>query len=194
MRNISAQELSYRYNAIKENLQISSDEIMDMLIETRRQDDMGIEEIIRGEGAKQSINNFLLFIEDSFLSDLDIKEIYKYKDIETSEWDFLSFEEQSLLKNTESFYKEIYKDYMLNRAYLMIMRKEVTNFVEVTLKKINSKPSSEKFNEIVNYIINNYTYADTMKALGFDVQQDKETQEILLARYRLDEETLRYKL
>ena len=191
----SKQELKYRYECLREGLQIKDLDILEMLIETRRQDDMGIEEIIKSEGEKKAANNFLLEIEDGFLSKQDINNIYKFKDKEPDSWDFLTDEQKSILENTENFYKQIKRDYLLNRADLMILRKEVTNFVTVIMKNLlkdKKIDNMDNFNEIVSYIINNYTYQDTMKGLGFSVYLDEEINEIYLERYKIDEKTLQY--
>jgi len=196
MRSFSPQELKYRYERLRDGLQIESDEIMNMLIETRREDDKGIEAIIRGEGEKNIINNFMIDIEDSFLGSQDIDTIYKYLDRSPEEWDFITEEQKAILRNTENFYKRIKRNYMLYRAYLMILRKEVINFVEVTIKKLNNKDEiqqSELFKEMTRYIISNYTYKDTMKELGFEVQRYEELKEDKLYRYKLDEKKLIYK-
>jgi len=195
MAKLSQQELKYRYKELREGLGIDSDEIMDMLVNTRIQDDKGIEAIIRGEGEKAIINSFLLDIEDKYLGEQDIDNIYKNKDKSPSDWKFLSEERKSILRNTENFYKTVKKDYMLNRANLMILRKEVTNFVTVVLKNlVKSKniDNTSRFNEFVNYIIRNYTYSDTIKSLGFNPIIDDETKEIYLKRLKLDEKTLKY--
>jgi len=196
MRSFSPQELKYRYERLRDGLQIESDEIMNMLIETRREDDKGIEAIIRGEGEKNIINNFMIDIEDSFLGSQDIDTIYKYLDKSPEEWDFITEEQKAILRNTENFYKRIKRNYMLYRAYLMILRKEVINFVEVTIKKLDNKDEiqqSELFKEMTRYIISNYTYKDTMKELGFEVQRNEELKEDKLYRYKLDEKKLVYK-
>ena len=196
MKRFSAQELKYRYERLREGLQIESDEIMDMLIETRKEDDKGIEAIIRGEGEKNIINNFMLDIEDSYLAAQDIGTIYKSLEKEPEEWDFITEDQKAILRNTENFYKRVQRDYLLYRAYLMIMRKEVINFVEVTVKKMNNKDEIQQsglFKEMTKYIINNYTYKDSMRELGFDVQRDEDTNEDKLYRYKLDEEKLVYK-
>jgi len=196
MRSFSPQELKYRYERLRDGLQIESNEIMNMLTETRREDDKGIEAIIRGEGEKNIINNFMIDIEDSFLGSQDIDTIYKYLDRSPEEWDFITEEQKAILRNTENFYKRIKRNYMLYRAYLMILRKEVINFVEVTIKKLNNKDEiqqSELFKEMTRYIISNYTYKDTMKELGFEVQRYEELKEDKLYRYKLDEKKLIYK-
>jgi len=196
MRSFSPQELKYRYERLRDGLQIESDEIMNMLTETRREDDKGIEAIIRGEGEKNIINNFMIDIEDSFLSSQNIDTIYKYLDKSPEEWDFITEEQKAILRNTENFYKRLKRNYMLYRAYLMILRKEVINFVEVTIKKLDNKDEiqqSELFKEMTKYIISNYTYKDTMKELGFEVQRDEELKEDKLYRYKLDKKNLVYK-
>jgi hypothetical protein len=197
MRTISQQELKYRYEELRNGLGIDDEEIMNMLINTRMQDDMGIEIIIRGEGEKTAINNFLMNIEDKYLSEQDLDTIYKFKEKNSLNWDFLSDEQLAILRNTEKFYNNIKKDYIINRADLMILRKEVTNFVTVTLKRLikdKNIDNTDRFDEFINYIINNYTYSDTIKELGFNPSIDEDTNEIFLERFRLDEKTLNYVL
>jgi hypothetical protein len=134
-------------------------------------------------------------IEDSYLAEQELSTIYEYKEKDPMEWVFLTEEQKSILRSTENFYKNVKKEYIINRADLMILRKEVTNFVTVVLKNLIKEKNidnTDRFDEIINYVINNYTYSDTMKSLGFLPSVDEETNEVFLERYKLDEETLRY--
>jgi len=184
-KRTSTKELQHRYKALKEGLEIDNNEIMQMLMETRQHDDYGIEVIIKSDGAKKAINNFILEIEKNILSSQNIGNIYKYKKTKPKDWPFITTEEESILRNTTNFYKEMKLKYMVNRAELMIMRKEVFEFVRTV-------GTAENFKEMIKYIINNYTYYDTLKSLGFSpTEVEGETS---LVPYKLDPDTLLYKV
>jgi len=60
----------------------------------------------------------------------------------------------------------------------MILRKEVIDFVTNRLKSVKS---DKKPKEIINTIINNYTYLDTLNELGYDKKDD------IFKKYYLDD-------
>ena len=186
----STQELKYRYQELKEGLQIDDKEILDMLQKTRKHDDMGLEIIIRSEGEKIAINNFIFDIEDDYLRERSIEEIYKYKEISTDDWDFLTKKQKTILRNTLNFFKSVQREYLLNRADLMILRKEVDNFVRYSLAKVNSTANYE---DMVRHVINNYSYSDSMRGYGFSVTQSSDGSMVYLNPLELDEKTLKYK-
>jgi hypothetical protein len=183
----SIKELKYRYNAIKDGLNISDENTMKMLIETKHLDDEAIERIIKMEGEKIAIEKAIYDIENLFLSEQNIDIIYEYKDVHSDEWDFLNKDMKKILRINEKILKDVKLIYLIDKAELMIMRKAVLEFVEnrKNLKNISN------IDEVLRYIINNYTYIDTLKDLGYKIIEDKDN--LYLEKYILDEETLKYK-
>ena len=182
----STDELKYRYEALREGLKITDEETLKMLQTTREHDDIGMEIILRNEGEKIALYNFIFDIEESFLSTLEIEEIYQYKELDTKEWDFLSKEQILVLSNTLKLYKSIQREYLLNRADLMVLRKEVDNFV-----RYHIKGNKKLYKDMINHIINNYSYSDSLRKLGFT--SVKEDGVIFIEKMYLNEKTLRYK-
>jgi hypothetical protein len=169
MNRTTSRELANRIQAIKEGLKINDEKILKMMEETKKIDDMAIEDILRKEGEIIAQDNFIYDLENVFLSSQDLKTIREFKDVPSEEWTFLKKSEKALINNTIKILKKTSLEYRLSRAELMILRKEVIDFVQTRLKTIKSELTPR---EIINIIVNDYTYIDSLKNLGLYKDED----------------------
>jgi len=169
MNRTTSRELTHRISAIREGLKINDEKILKMMEETKKIDDMAVEDIIRKEGEIIAQENFIYDLENIYLSSQDLKTIREYKDEPSSEWPFLTTSEKSLINNTLKILKKTSLEYRLSRAELMILRKEVIDFVQTRLKTIKSGLTPR---DIINIIVNDYTYIDSLKNLGLYKDDD----------------------
>jgi len=179
MNRSHSRELVHRIEAIKEGLEIQDSEIMAVIQDTIDMDQKSVEDIIRAEGSMIAHEDFIYSIENIFLSSQTLQTIREHNDEPSSEWAFLKDTERTLINNTIKLLKKTSLEYQLSRAELMILRKEVIDFVQSRLRKINSNLVP---GEIINLIIQNYSYIDSLKNLGF-----YKNQEGYLEKYFLDE-------
>jgi len=173
-------ELKDNFSILADKLNLNEHE-MSLLYENYiKQDEINIEYCLRSEGSINAISDFITDIENVYLSELDISEIYNFKDKNSSEWFFLDITKTNNIYNTILLLEEYYRNLDINKSQLMILRKEVNEFVMNRLKVLrdNTIPS-----DVVNHIIDNYTYEGTLFNLGFDKDINK---------LKLNEDTLRY--
>lgn len=183
MTRTTSRELAHRINSIKDGLKLEElnkgDNLLELLLETRKMDESGIEMILRNEGEMIAQEEFIYSLENEFLKTQTLQKIREYKDKPSEDWDFLNKDEQNIIYNTIKLLKKTELEYQLNRADLMIMRKEVIDLVTTRLKSIKS---DKKPKDLINIIINNYTYLDTLKELGVTKNEDD-----LIIKYYLDD-------
>lgn len=182
MTRTTSRELANRIQNIKDALDLKDDKISDLLIEARYNDEKNIEDILRKEGEMMAQEEFIYTLENEFLKTQTLQKIREYKEYSSDEWDFLSNQEKNIIQNTIKILKKTSLEYSLKRAELMILRKEVIDFVTTKLKNIDS---SKKPTDIINIIIDNYTYLDTLKNLGYNKEKDG-----YLRKYYLDEDLM----
>jgi len=183
MTRTTSRELAHRINAIKDGLELEKlnegNNLLELLLETRKMDESGIEMILKNEGEMIAQEEFIYSIENEFLKAQTLQKIREYKDEPSEDWDFLNKDEKSIIYNTIKLLKKTELEYRLNRADLMVMRKEVIDLVQTRLKSIKS---NKKPQDIINAIINNYTYLDTLKNLGVTKEDD------IINKYFLDDD------
>jgi len=183
MTRTTSRELAYRINAIKDGLELEKlnegNNLLELLLETRKMDESGIEMILKNEGEMIAQEEFIYSIENEFLKAQTLQKIREYKDKPSEDWDFLNKDEKNIIYNTIKLLKKTELEYRLNRADLMVMRKEVIDLVQTRLKSIKS---NKKPQDIINAIINNYTYLDTLKNLGVTKEDD------IINKYFLDDD------
>ena len=183
MTRTTSRELAHRINAIKDGLELEKlnegNNLLELLLETRKMDESGIEMILKNEGEMIAQEEFIYSIENEFLKAQTLQKIREYKDEPSEDWDFLNKDEKSIIYNTIKLLKKTELEYRLNRADLMVMRKEVIDLVQTRLKSIKS---NKKPQDIINTIINNYTYLDTLKNLGVTKEDD------IINKYFLDDD------
>lgn len=181
MTRTTSRELAHRLNSIKDGLKLeelnNGNNLLELLLETRKMDESGIEMILRNEGEMIAQEEFIYSIENEFLKAQTLEKIREYKEKSSEDWDFLNKDEKSIIYNTIKLLKRTELEYRLNRADLMIMRKEVIDLITTRLHSIQS---DKKPTELINIIINNYTYLDTLKNLGVTKEED------LFKKYYLD--------
>ena len=176
VKRYSQSAVTERIKALQEGLDLKSLEakninLTKMLAETRELDNKAIEELIKKEGEMIAQQDFVYTIEDQILSKQSIRAIRKYKDVQSDEWKFITNEERVLIDNTARLIKKAHLEFELQKADLMIMRKEVIDFVTHRLNKIKS---DKKPQDIINLIINNYSYLDTLRELGYNKNEEGE--------------------
>ena len=183
MTRTTSRELAHRINAIKDGLELEKlnegNNLLELLLETRKMDESSIEMILKNEGEMIAQEEFIYSIENEFLKAQTLQKIREYKDKPSEDWDFLNKDEKNIIYNTIKLLKKTELEYRLNRADLMVMRKEVIDLVQTRLKSIKS---NKKPQDIINAIINNYTYLDTLKNLGVTKEDD------IINKYFLDDD------
>lgn len=182
MTRTTSRELAHRISSIQKGLEldkINDRDLLALLIETRKMDDTAMEIILKKEGEMIAQENFIYSIENQFLQSQTLQTIREYKETSSDDWGFLNKDEQDIIYNTIKILKKTTLEYTLERADLMIMRKEAIDFIQTRLKTLNSTLNA---NEIIDIIINNYTYLDTLKNLGYNKNSDD-----ILSKYYLDE-------
>jgi len=187
MNRTTSRELSHRINSIQQGLELQSmsdKSLLSLLLETKRMDESTIEDLIKNEGEMIAQEEFIYTVENLFLESQTLQKIREYKDFSSEDWNFLTPKEQNIINNTIKLLKKTTLEYTLTRAELMIMRKEIIDFVTNRLKQLNSTLNPT---ELINIIINNYTYLDTLNNLGYDKDEDG-----YLSKFYLDE-NLSYK-
>lgn len=190
MAKESIKELAHKIKTLKTGLELGSDEnIFKTLVQTKKMDDLAIENIIRNEGAMQAQEDFIYQIENEFLKEQTIYQIRRFQKKPSTEWTFLSDIQKRILNTNKDILKRTMIKYRLSRAELMILRKAVIDFVTKRLKRLELKSTEtkytpEKAKELINIIINNYTYIDTLRNLGF--YKDPED-EFSMYKYVLDD-------
>jgi hypothetical protein len=180
----TTRELANRLNSIKDGLELEeqNQSLIDLLTQTRTLDDSAIEILLKKEGAMKAQEEFVYEIENQFLKSQTLQIIRENIEEPSEEWSFLTNQEKNTIYNTIKILKKTELEFRLERADLMIMRKEVIDFVTTRLKKISS---DKKPQDIINIIINNYTYIDTLRNLGYERTNDGE-----FIKYYLDENLL----
>jgi len=167
--HISNQELKERLHEIKTKLEVSEND-MEIFSTVLKNDTGGVSIILQDEGAiRKSIQTIqdvsTLFLKNYAKGDYDIFKKYYKKDLNT--WNFLTLDQKVLLNELNKLKLLSLKKYFSNRGHLMIFRKTINDFLETQIK---GKEDIINIKEIRNYLINNYSYHDTLLGLGLSTE------------------------
>ena len=140
-------------------------DVLENIIEN---DIMAISIILSDEGLIRRIKKELYKIKILFLKDYsngDYEVFKKYKKLPEGQWDFLTNNQKEIIGFLEKGYKSSLQSYFENRGDMMIIRKTINNFISNNIK---NKESINDLNKVRNYLMNNYSYQDTLYNLGLN--------------------------
>jgi len=162
---VSKNELKERLYEIQEKLEVSPEEL-DILADVIDNDIYGLSIILISEGYIRKCKYHIEEIKNKFLKDFsngdyDIFKKYYKKDMRT--WTFLSEEQKRIIRSFDKLYKQSLKDYFINRGDLMIFRKTFNSFIS---SRVKNKEDIEDIKLVRNYLMNNYSYYDSLYNLG----------------------------
>jgi len=152
---------------IKEKMEISGNDI-NIISSVIDNDIFGISVILVDEGAIRRLQTEMENIRVQFLKNYangDYEIFKKYYKAPASEWDFLSREQKNIIVKLSKLHKNAIQKYFEDRGDLMIYRKTVNSFLA---SKIKNKESLSDLKEVRDYLLNNYSYHDTLYSLGLN--------------------------
>lgn len=160
-------EIKDRFHEIQQKMELSPNDL-GILKNVIDNDIFGVSVILHDEGiirrlAKELEEVKLIFLKEHAAGDYNI--FKKYYKADGYEWDFLTKSQKELLGKLSKSYKKIVQKYFEDRGDLMIYRKSVNSFIS---SKLKNKESLEDLQEVRGYLLNNYSYHDTLMELGLN--------------------------
>lgn len=172
----SNSELKERLFQIEQLLEIKEGDL-EMLKSVIDNDILGISIILNNEGSIKRLTKEISQIKILMLKEYTkgnyelFKTYYENEISQTGHWDFLSESQKKLLKRLNKLYKNLVQKYFENRGDLMLYRKTINSFIS---SKLKNKESLSDLKEVRSYLINNYSYYDTLKNLGLNPEIGKD--------------------
>jgi len=170
---VSNKELKERFHNIKEKCEVQEQDL-NLMKDIIDSDIFGLSVVLYDEGMARKLKKILHDITIEFLKEYsngDYEIFSEYYKKSLDEWDFLNKDQLRIIKNINNMYKESLQKYFEDRGDLMIFRKTVNNFIASRLK---NKESMDDLHETRNYLLNNYSYQDSLYNLGLNPQIDSE--------------------
>jgi hypothetical protein len=163
----SNSEIKEFFHEIKEKMELGEGdtEILTSVIDN---DIFGISVILTDEGIVRRLQKEMETIRVSFLKQYangDYEVFKKYYKAPGEEWTFLNQEQKNVIQKLAKLHKNALQKYFEDRGDLMIYRKAVNGFIS---SRIKNKESLTDLKEVRNYLLNNYSYHDTLYGLGLN--------------------------
>lgn len=163
----SNSEIKEFFYEIQEKMHLNEDET-EILTSVIDNDIFGVSVILTDEGIIRRLKKEMEEVRVQFLKDYansDYKVFRKYYKAPATDWVFLSKEQNNVIVKLSKLYNNAVQKYFEDRGDLMIYRKTVNSFISSRLK---NKESLTDLREVRNYLLNNYSYHDTLYSLGLN--------------------------
>jgi hypothetical protein len=163
----SHSEIREILHEIKELMHVDEEDL-GILSSVIDNDILGISIILQDEGTIRRLSTEMQEIKIRLLKEHskgDYEFFRQYYKAPAHKWTFLSKDELQVLNKFNKMYKYHVQKYFEDRGDLMVYRKTINSFIA---SKLKNKESLQDLKEVRQYLMNNYSYYDTLYSLGFN--------------------------
>ena len=166
MREITREKKQEVQNII-DTLEIDDEMLLDSIMGIKKVNDILLDKCIKREGANKSIAEFSELYNTKILGEQEIKTISNCIDENVLDWEFLNENNTKIIKSLYTMYQKSALSYQIDKSNLMIIRKQLGRLIEEKGSSVNA--GKEDIADVMRYLINNYSYEDTINTLGFNI-------------------------